>query len=286
MRLLRRCDTSQFSLTKDLSGEDSILPYAVLSHTWGADTAEVTFRDMTNSTGKDKAGYKKIRFCSEQAKQDGLQYIWIHTCCTDKANKAELTHAINWYRNAIRCYVYLSDVSSPARESNKEESTPLWELQFRKSRWFTRGWTLQELLAPKTVEFFSKEGKRLGDRLSLEQPIHETSGIPVSALQGAPLSQFSVDKRLLWNKDWQTKLEEDKSYSLLGIFNVYITPFYSEGTGRAFGMLMDEINKLSRCIQVVRLTDPRDDKRRIEETKGGLLEGPYRWAVEHPNFQQ
>jgi hypothetical protein len=290
MRLLRRSNTREFSLTKDLVGNKAIPPYAILSHTWGADAEEVTFEDMTNGTGKDKPGHEKIQFCGEQAKQDGLQYFWVDTCCINKANKAELTHAINsmfrWYRNATRCYVYLSDVSSSARDSNEEESTPLWELQFRKSRWFTRGWTLQELLAPKTVEFFSKEGKRLGDRLSLEQPVYETTGIPVSALQGAPLSQFSVDERLLWNKDRHTKLEEDGVYSLLGIFNVYIAPFYGEGTGRAFGRLIDEINKLSRCIQDVRLTDPRDDKRRIEETKGGLLEGSYRWIVEHPNFRQ
>jgi hypothetical protein len=123
------------------------------------------------------------------------------------------------------------------------------------------------------VEFFCKERQRLGDKTSLRQSIHETTGVPVLALQGAPLSQFSVDERLLWNKDRHTKLEEDRAYSMLGIFDVYIAPIYGEGTGRAFGRLLDEINKLSRCIQDVRLTDPRDDKRRIEETKGGLLEG-------------
>jgi hypothetical protein len=290
MRLLRRCDAGECSLTEHLRGEDTIPPYAILSHTWGADPDEVTFEDMTNATGKDKAGYEKIRFCGEQARQDGLQYFWVDTCCIDKANKAELTYAINsmfrWYRNAARCYVYLSDVSSPARESNEEESTPLWESDFRKSRWFTRGWTLQELLAPSMVEFFCKERKRLGDKTSLRQYIHETTGVPVLALQGAPLSQFSVDERLLWNKDRHTKLEEDRAYSMLGVFDVYIAPIYGEGTGRAFGRLLDEINKLSRCIQDLRLTDPRDDKRRIEETKGGLLEGSYRWVLKHPNFQQ
>lgn len=136
------------------------------------------------------------------------------------------------------------------------------------------------------VEFFCKERKRLGDKTSLRQSIHETTGVPVLALQGAPLSQFSVDERLLWNKDRHTKLEEDRAYSMLGIFDAYIAPIYGEGTGRAFGRLLDEINKLSRCIQDVRLTDPRDDKRRIEETKGGLLEGSYRWVLKHPNFQQ
>src|ERR1700733_4048212 len=141
MRLLRRSNTSEFSLTKDLVGDDIIPPYAILSHTWGADT-EVTFEDLTNGTGKDKPGYEKIRFCGEQARQDGLEYFWIDTCCIDKTNKAELSQAIKsmfrWYRNATRCYVYLSDVSSPLFDTSNEVYPPLWELDFRKSRWFTR----------------------------------------------------------------------------------------------------------------------------------------------------
>jgi hypothetical protein len=290
MRLLRRCDAGEFSLTEHMRGEDTTPPYAILSHTWGADPDEVTFEDMTNGTGKGKVGCEKIRFCGEQARQDGLQYFWVDTCCIDKANKAELTHAINsmfrWYRNATRCYVYLSDVSSPALENNEEESTSLWELQFRKSRWFTRGWTLQELLAPSTVEFFSKERKKLGDKTSLRQSIHETTGVPVLALQGAPLSQISVNERLLWNKDRHTKLKEDRAYSMLGIFDVYIAPIYGERAEGAFRRLLDEVHKLHKCIQEIRPTDPRDDKRRIEETKGCLLEGSYRWVLKHPSFQQ
>jgi hypothetical protein len=290
MRLLRRSSNGELSLTRNLGVEDTIPTYAILSHTWGADADEVTFEDLKNSTYKKKFGYKKIEFCGEQARQDDLQHFWVDTCCINKANKAELTHAINsmyrWYRNATRCYVYLSDVSSPPRKGSEEESTPLWEAEFRKSRWFTRGWTLQELLAPSTVEFFSKEWKRIGEKTSLKQHIHETTGIPVLALQGASLSQFSIDQRLLWNKDRHTKLEEDRAYSLLGIFDVYIAPIYGEGAGRAFGRLLDEARKLDECIKAIRPTDPRDDKRRIEETKGGLLEGSYRWVLKHPNFQQ
>jgi hypothetical protein len=82
MRLLLRSDTDELSLTNDLVGDDAIPPYAILSHTWGADADEVTFEDLTNGTGKDKPSYEKIRFCGEQARQDGLQYFWIDTCCT------------------------------------------------------------------------------------------------------------------------------------------------------------------------------------------------------------
>jgi hypothetical protein len=192
----------------------------------------------------------------------------------------------SWYRNANRCYVYLSDVSSPLFDTSDEVHPPPWEPDFRKSRWFTRGWTLQELLAPHSVEFFSRERKRLGDKCSLRQQIYEITGTPDLALQGALLSQFSVNDRLSWIERRQTKLEEDRAYSLLGIFDVYIPPIYGEGTGSAFKRLLDEIDKLEKCVQDLRLTDPRDDKKRIEETKGGLIEDSYRWILQNPNFQQ
>jgi hypothetical protein len=164
MRLLRRSDDGEFQFTNYLDDKATIPPYAILSHTWGADNAEVTFEDLGNGSGKTKLGYNKIQLCAKQAEQDGLQYFWVDTCCIDKANKAELSHAINsmfrWYRDAIRCYVYLSDVSNPAFGC----SQLLWESEFRKSTWFTRGWTLQELLAPSLVEFYSQSGSDLATK--------------------------------------------------------------------------------------------------------------------------
>ncbi|KAH7398612.1 hypothetical protein BKA66DRAFT_407517 [Pyrenochaeta sp. MPI-SDFR-AT-0127] len=290
MRLLRWNDNGEVELAEFSASNEATPPYAILSHTWGADGDEVTFEDLKHGTGKDKPGFKKIWFCGEQARKDSLQYFWIDTCCINKTNYAELSHVIKsmfrWYRNASRCYVYLPDVHShPFDTSNELHSRP-WEPDFRNSRWFTRGWTLQELLAPHSVEFFSQERKRLGDKRSLTQQIHEITGIPASALQGASLSQFAVKERLSWIGQRQTKLEEDKAYSLQGIFDVYIAPIYKEGTARAFQRLMDEIDKLEKCIQDLRLTDPRDDKRRIEDTKGGLMEDSYRWILENPDFQQ
>jgi WD40 domain-containing protein/NACHT domain-containing protein/heterokaryon incompatibility protein (HET) len=289
MRLLLRSKTGEFSLTNKLADDDPIPPYAILSHTWGPDNEEVTFEDMTNGTGKTKVGYKKIQFCGEQARVNDLQYFWIDTCCIDKANKAELSQAINsmfrWYCNATRCYVYLPDVSIRERKRDRS-SKDTWESDFRKSRWFTRGWTLQELLAPALVEFFSQEHQRLGDKSSLEQQIHEITSIPKLALQGVPSSQFSINERMSWINPRQTKLEEDKAYSLLGIFGVHISPRYGEGMASAFNRLQEEINKLEKCVRDLRLTDPRDDKRRIENTKGGLLEGSYHWVLENSDFQQ
>ena len=290
MRLLLRSEIGEFSLTKDLAAADPIPPYAILSHRWLADAEEPSFEDLTNRTGEEKLGYEKIRFCGEQARQDGLQYLWVDTCCINKANDAELSQAINsmfyWYRNATRCYVYLSDVLSPLFENNNALNPRPWESDFRKSEWFTRGWTLQELLAPISVEFFSRERKRLSDKCSLTQLIYEITGIPKSALQGARLSQFSDRERFKWIERRKTRVEEDRAYSLLGIFDVHIPLRYGEGMGSAFKRLEEEIDKLNKCVQDLRLTDPRDDKKRIEDTKGGLLKDSYRWILENSDYQQ
>lgn len=188
MRLLVRSETGEFSLTENLV-EDRIHPYAILSHTW-IDGQEATYKDLMDGTGKGKSGFKKIRFCGQQAELDGLQYFWVDTCCINKSSSAELQEAINsmfhWYRSAAKCYVYLSDVSSPPFD-DKFSQLP-FESAFRASRWFTRGWTLQELLAPRSVEFFSREGNRLGDKWSLERQIHEITRIAVPALRGATVS--------------------------------------------------------------------------------------------------
>jgi hypothetical protein len=139
MRLLQYDGAGRYSLTGPFPNDNPTRRYAILSHTWGADSDEVTFNDLMNSTSMDKPGYKKIQFCAEQARQDGLEYFWIDTCCIDKENKAELSHALNsmfrWYRNADRCYVYLSDVSTARR--NADSDTSEWESAFRRSKWFT-----------------------------------------------------------------------------------------------------------------------------------------------------
>jgi len=305
MRLLECNSGGKFSLTKDLIGDDEIPSYAILSHTW--EGQEVTFNDLMYGTGKSKAGYGKIQFCGQQTERDGLRYFWVDTCCIDKSNHVELQEAINsmfrWYQNATKCYVYLSDVSIAKRKANYKLSKFTWELAFQESRWFTRGWTLQELLAPPSVEFFSQEGQQLGDKRALERQIHEKTGIAISALRGTPLCEFSVEERLSWAKSRQTTRKEDKAYSLLGIFGIFMSLIYGEGEENAFERLRTKIDKLLKglpqqqasvqinkedqeCIQHLRLTDPRHDKERIEETKGGLLKDSYHWILENPDFQR
>jgi ankyrin repeat protein len=246
MRLLKRDSAGQLSLTGDLAG-DSIPPYAILSHTWGAVTEEVVLQDLMNNTGKDKPGYKKISFCGERASRDGLQYFWVDTCCIDKTNSTELAEAINsmfrWYRNSTKCYVYLSDVSISDHDQ-AEPSLQSWEPAFRRSRWFTRGWTLQELIAPRTVEFFCSNGKRIGDRVSLERLVHEITRIAVAALRRSDnLSTFSEWERLSWAISRQTTKEEDKVYSLLGLFDVNMPLFYGEGEVKARDRLLEEVRR-------------------------------------------
>lgn len=253
MRLLKY-NGNNFSLAT-YSG-NNIPPYAILSHRWEAE--EVTLADLADGTDKHKAGYSKIQFCGEQARRDGLQYFWVDTCCIDKTNSSELGEAINsmfrWYQNATKCYVYLSDVSkSPSHEDDKFNK--LWESMFRKSRWFTRGWTLQELIAPKTVGFFSKEGELLGNKKSLERHICEVTGIPVKALKGDSLSRFSVTERMSWSDKRETTCEEDIAYSLLGIFDVNMPLIYGEGRGKALKRLREEIDKTSRGMFSSFVTD-------------------------------
>jgi hypothetical protein len=188
MRLLKYQEDGELTIIS--FEDDAIPPYAILSHTWGADTEEVTFADLDTGNGKDKDGYRKIRSCGQQAHQDGLQYFWVDTCCINKSDKAELSSAIQsmfeWYKNATRCYAYLPGVPVKGRTPSSTPGEYIWESAFRSNRWFKRGWTLQELLAPRIVEFFSEEWEKLGDKASLKSFIHEITGIPPKALDGAP----------------------------------------------------------------------------------------------------
>ncbi|KAF1997056.1 HET-domain-containing protein, partial [Amniculicola lignicola CBS 123094] len=151
----------------------------------------------------------------------------------NKSSSVELSEAINsmfrWYHDAAKCYVYLSDVSVGVSVGSDLSSQRTWKPAFQNSRWFTRGWTLQELVAPTSVEFFSADGERLGDKVSLVEEIHEITGICVQALQGRALSEFSLHERMSWAERRETTREEDAAYCLLGIFDIHIPPIYGEG---------------------------------------------------------
>jgi hypothetical protein len=229
MRFLKFWDNGDYCLTNHL--QEPIPIYGILSHRWGAAGDEITYEEIKDGTRRSineddlaRPGFRKIQFCRERADDDGLRYFWIDTCCIDKQNEVELSHALNsmfyWYQQAARCYVYLSDVSSPMGQDSTFES----------SEWFTRGWTLQELVAPESVVFYSSEGLRLGDKSSLSEQIHRTTRIPVKALKGlSSMNMFSVNERFQWAEGRHTTKPEDMAYCLLGIFNVRMTPIYADG---------------------------------------------------------
>jgi hypothetical protein len=234
MRLLNRDDAGKISLVT-FDDDENVPPYAILSHTW--DREEVSFEDMVEGRAEDKPGYHKLKFCADQADLDRLRYFWVDTCCINKKDDIERQRSINsmfrWYRRAAKCYVYLADVFH----------TSTWQSPFRSSRWFTRGWTLQELIAPKWVEFFSSEGKSLGDKASLEQDILDITGIPVKALRGGPLSEFRVSDQMAWMERRITTLKEDRAYSLFGMLDVCLPVVYGEGEEKAFDRLRYEVNR-------------------------------------------
>jgi len=211
-------------------------PYATLSHTWGAD--EVTFEDFMNTSLRErKAGYKKVALTCAQARKEGLKYAWVDTCCIDKSNHSELVEAITsmfrWYQKSAICYAYLTDV--PEDDNLKAKGS-----KFSKSRWFTRGWTLQELIAPTKVVFYGAKWGHLGDKISLGAQLFEITKIQPGILRGGKLSDISVAERMSWASRRQTTREEDLAYCLMGVFDVNMPMMYGEGP-KAFVRLQEYI---------------------------------------------
>jgi hypothetical protein len=212
-------------------GGNEIPLYAILSHTWGE--SEITFQDIKGDDAEEKVEYEKVRETCSRAAANGFDYVWINTCCIDKTSSAELSEAINsmyrWYQESGVCYAYLADVPSNAvNRQARDVST-----EFLESRWFTRGWTLQELIAPSTVIFFDKEWQKIGTKSSLQSKISEITGIPSNILLGGDLECASVAQRMSWASKRGTTRVEDLAYCLIGIFGINIPMLYGEGD-RAF----------------------------------------------------
>ncbi|CAI0647514.1 unnamed protein product [Colletotrichum noveboracense] len=201
---------------------DTPPPYAILSHTWEKD--EVTFHDVSQKRVDGKAGWIKITsFCKivNEYLLDPVKYVWVDTCCINKSSSEELSEGINsmfrYYQEAVSCFVYLADVAY------SDPSKPV-DTSFERSRWSTRGWTLQELIAPTDLVFFDKEWQRI-----------ETKG---------DWSGASIARRMSWASTRETTRLEDIAYCLLGLFNVHMPLLYVEGS-RAFIRLQEEILRQS-----------------------------------------
>ncbi|TVY71317.1 Vegetative incompatibility protein HET-E-1 [Lachnellula suecica] len=241
MRLLN----SKTLLLKEFMGESNLPPYAILSHTWGED--EVSLQDTARSGWQLKAGYRKIKYCCQQAAKDGLKWVWVDTCCIDKTSSAELSEAINsmfrWYQLSKVCYAYLSDVE--LRDGMEMlPDFPKVPCKFGKSRWFTRGWTLQELVAPSQVVFYSQDWELIGTKDDISTLLEKITRIDSYFLLGAPIELASVADRMTWAATRTTTRTEDMAYCLLGIFDVNMPLLYGEGQ-IAFARLQEEIMRTS-----------------------------------------
>lgn len=242
-------------------GESNTPRYAILSHRWGLDAEEVSFQDMTGSDvarATSKKGFIKIKETCIRALRHGLQYIWIDTCCIDKSSSAELTESINsmflWYRNSEECIVYLSDL----RSEGLDEDDVLGALA--SCTWFTRGWTLQELIAPKYIIFYNQSWEYFGKIGTLCSEISSITKIPTDLLLGKKqLHNYSVAARMSWAANRKTERTEDLAYCLLGIFDVNMPLIYGEGR-KAFRRLQEEIIQRSNDLTIFAWTPTNKQK--------------------------
>ena len=227
--------------------------YIALSHTWGDD--EVTFQDLETDLGRKKKGWIKIFGSAKEAKKYCCKYVWVDTCCIDKSSSAELSEAINsmfrWYRKSKVCVVHLEDVSKqpepkvveiePDSEPATPPPSPLSPPGFHQSRWFRRGWTLQELIAPKTLYFYDSAWNNIGEKGELEQVIWRITGIDLDVLRDHDLLHTKgIARRFSWASQRETTRIEDIAYCLMGIFSVNMPLHYGEGK-MAFIRLQEEI---------------------------------------------
>ena len=251
MRLLKT-DNMELELQEFFDHE--IPRYAILSHRWEQD--ELSYQDLQARRNRGGAGFTKVQKCCEKASTDGYEWLWVDTCCIDKSSSAELSEAINamfkWYKASARCYAYLSDVSGTQDTPNRLQ----WP-SFKESVWFTRGWTLQELIAPSDVLFLDSTWREIGTRTELMADIIAVTGIPSTAF--IALRYYSVAQIMSWASMRRTSRVEDLAYCLLGLFDVGMPLLYGEGE-RAFRRLQEEIMRISDDESIFVWTiDPREE---------------------------
>jgi hypothetical protein len=265
MRLLKIAPDGGLSQTADMANPPG--PYAILSHTWGPVEDEVSVEDLRKGTYGGKIGFAKLRYCAKQAKTDGLDYCWIDTCCIDKSSSAELSEAINsmyqWYENAVVCYVYLSDIERVD--------------QMERSAWFTRGWTLQELIvscesgitarsmltysvsqASTKIAIYNRHWTLLGSKHGLHGRLCKITGLPVRILRGKSPRDCSIAQRMSWAAQRRTTRPEDIAYCLLGLFDINMSMLYGEGS-KAFRRLQLEIMQVSNDHSILAWNRLEDD---------------------------
>ncbi|KAK8065072.1 HET-domain-containing protein [Apiospora hydei] len=268
MRLINTTKIELIEVNEELAPR-----YAILSHRW--EEEEVTLQEIqelnrrqlseavshTANTIRAKKGYTKLKSFATLALREGYEYIWVDTCCIDKTSSAELSEAINsmyrWYQKADKCYAYLSDV----KDGYHDAVGGVFYLLCSESRWFTRGWTLQELVAPANLSFYGGDWKCLGsknDNEDIQSDLKKITDINTRVLDGSmQISDVSVAERMKWASKRETSRPEDIAYSLLGIFDVNMPLLYGEGGVKAFIRLQEEILKSSNDHTIFAWRVPR-----------------------------
>ncbi|KAF5347667.1 hypothetical protein D9758_014873 [Tetrapyrgos nigripes] len=238
-------------------------PYAILSHTWGDD--EVLFQDVMNDFRRDAKksrggpGWQKLEASRRFALDRGFEYIWNDTCCIDKESSAELTESLNsmfkYYEDSSLCVAFISDVSSSMAEETARKE------EFKQSRWFSRGWTLQELIAPADIVFVDRSWVEIGLKSDpdMEDLIREATGISSEALENPFSPKISVAAKMSWAASRETTREEDMAYCLIGLFRVNMPPMYGEGSYNAFLRLQLEVIKLYKDRSIFAWKSYRDN---------------------------
>ncbi|KIO06376.1 hypothetical protein M404DRAFT_999034 [Pisolithus tinctorius Marx 270] len=253
------------NLTVFVERDDMNKDYCILSHRWGNEVCYQEMVELANMGNRREIrrrdGYHKILRTCEQTKNDGFKWLWVDTCCIDKQSSSELSETINsmyhWYKNSGRCYTYLHDTTffPTKRDDEKFKGFNGWP------EWFSRGWTLQELIAPKDLQFFNKDWKCIGDKQTLASELEEITRVPSSVLRDG-LSSYrpSVAQVMSWAADRRTTRLEDRAYSLMGLLDVNMPMLYGEGK-KAFQRLQLEVIRTSND-QTIFAWDPEGKTRR------------------------
>ncbi|KAK1832596.1 heterokaryon incompatibility protein-domain-containing protein [Podospora conica] len=254
-------DVDDYTLRQFINPQDVHLGgYAILSHTWG--DGEVSFDDIQClDVARARPAWDKVQQTCRVAEERGFAFVWIDTCCIDKRSSAELSEAINsmfaWYRAAAECYVYLADLGGD--DGNQfylygDENKPFPDI--RKCRWFTRGWTLQELIAPKFMYFYDRTWTQRGSKKSLSELLTRITNIDKETLfDPERLYSLPVARRMSWAATRQTTRPEDMSYCLFGIFGVNMPLLYGEGAN-AFLRLQEAIALTTEDLSLFAWDDP------------------------------
>ncbi|KAB5529032.1 heterokaryon incompatibility protein-domain-containing protein [Coniochaeta sp. 2T2.1] len=264
--------------------------YVILSHRWGQD--EVSFQDMADlNRARRMAGFHKIQMTCRKALEKGINYAWVDTCCIDKTSSAALSEAINsmfrWYKLSSFCFAHLFDLRRDSVDLDEDDEGD-WHRGERlvdnieDCQWFTRGWTLQELIAPEVVEFFDRGWIYRGDKKHLRRDISKFTGIDVSVLEDSDLlPTVAVGRRMSWASKRETTRVEDGAYCLLGIFNIHMTMIYGEGTN-AFLRLQEEITKQTNDLSLFAWCahiDQNGHPSRVNDQR------PLPWSQQHQEYR-